>query len=126
MKGDDMTVPKIQYGTARSVKEWIGKTPDSKAPPRVRLRVFDAHGGICHISGRKIRAGDAWELEHVVRLKDGGENRESNLAPALVNFHKEKTADENKQQAKEDRIRKKHLGIWQSKSPKIQSRPFNR
>lgn len=96
---------------SRSVPEWIGKTPDSKVPPRVRLRVFDRHKGICHISSIKIRPGDKWELEHIKRLKDGGENRESNLAPALVEPHKEKTSQENKQQAKEDRIRKKHFGI---------------
>jgi len=118
--------PRIQYGTARSIKEWIGKTPDSKAPPSVRIRVFDAHGGICHISGRKITASDRWELDHIKRLKDGGENRESNLAPAIVEFHKEKTRQENEEQAKTDRIRKKHLGIWKSKYPKMQSRGFGR
>ena len=95
----------------RQVAEWIGKTPDTPVPPRVMLRVFDRHKGICHISKRKIRAGEKWECDHVIRLKDGGENREMNLAPALVIPHQEKTAEENKQQAKEDRLRKKHLGI---------------
>ena len=108
----------------RSVPEWIGKTPDSKVPPRVKLRVFDRHKGICHISGRKIRAGDKWDLEHVKRLKDGGENREANLAPALIIPHQEKTAAENKQQAKEDRLRKKHLGL-QPEKKKWPARKFN-
>ena len=40
---------------SRAVPEWIGKTPDTKVPPRVRLRVFEKHDGTCHISGRKIR-----------------------------------------------------------------------
>lgn len=110
--------------TARKIKEWIGKTPDTQPPPRVRLRVFNKYNGICYLSGRKIRPGMVWELDHIQRLKDGGENCESNLAPALKEYHAVKTAGENKQQAKEDRIRKKHLGIWESKYPKMQSRGF--
>jgi hypothetical protein len=26
--------------------------------------VFDRCGGVCHISGAKIRAGDKWEMDH--------------------------------------------------------------
>lgn len=95
----------------RSVPEWIGKTPDTPAPPRVRLRVFEAHGGVCYLSGRKIMPGDAWQLEHPLALVNGGENRESNLAPALTAAHKIKTAEDVAQKAKNDRVRKRHLGI---------------
>lgn len=95
--------------TGRSVAEWIGRTPDSKVPPHVRVRIFDAHDGRCHITGRKIRAGEAWELEHRKALRDGGENRESNLAPALVEPHKGKTRAERKRGAKADHARQKHL-----------------
>lgn len=100
----------------RSVKEWIGKTPDSAIPPRVKLRVFEAHGGICYLSGRKIRPGDEWDCDHIQALCNGGENRESNLAPALRTAHREKTAGDVKQRAKDDRVRKKHLGIYKPKS----------
>lgn len=96
---------------SRQVEEWIGKTPDTPAPPRVRLRVFERHKGICYLSGRKIGAGDKWQLEHPQALINGGENRESNLAPALVEPHKAKTAEDVKQKAKNDRVRKRHLGI---------------
>jgi hypothetical protein len=65
----------------RSIPEWIAKHDDQAVPPRVRLRVFAAHDGICHISGRKIAAGERWELEHKVALCNGGQHRESNLAP---------------------------------------------
>lgn len=102
---------------SRSVDEWIGKTDDSMPPPRVRLRIFDAHGGVCHISQRKIRAGELWDLDHVLALCNGGENRESNLAPALRDRHREKTADDVKQRAKDDRVRAKHLGIFTPKYP---------
>lgn len=102
---------------SRSVDEWIGKNDDAMPPPRVRLRIFDAHGGVCHISKRKIRAGELWDLDHVIALCNGGENRESNLAPALRDKHREKTADDVKQRAKDDRVRAKHLGTYKPKYP---------
>jgi 5-methylcytosine-specific restriction protein A len=94
----------------RTVPEWIGKTDDTPAPPRVRARVFLAHEGVCHITGRKIAPGEKWELDHVVALINGGENRESNLAPALVAAHKAKTAQDVAQKAKDARVRGKHIG----------------
>ena len=110
---------------AREVPEWIGKTPDSKVPPRVRLRVFEAAGGICHLSQRKIQPGEKWELEHKIALILGGEHRETNLAPALVAPHKEKTAAEMKVKSKIADTRKKHLGITRPKQS-IPGRGFAR
>lgn len=107
--------PRIAKARGRSVEEWIGKTPDSMPPPRVRLRIFDRHHGTCHISGRKIQAGGRWELEHIKRLDDGGENRESNLAPALASAHKAKTKAERADAAKSDSVRKRHVGITRPK-----------
>jgi 5-methylcytosine-specific restriction protein A len=95
----------------RKTDEWIGKTPETPAPPRVRLRVFERYNGTCYLSGRKIMPGDKWHIEHLQALINGGENRESNMAPALVEPHKIKTAADVKQKAKNDRVRKKHLGI---------------
>lgn len=108
--------------TGRSVPEWIGKTPDSKVPERVRLRVFLAHGGVCHISRRPIRVGEAWELEHVKPLSMGGEHRETNMAPALVMAHREKTSREAGERAKADRIRAKHLGTYPKSPTPLKSR----
>lgn len=96
---------------SRSVEEWRGKTNDSPIPPRVRLRVFAAHMGRCYLSGRRIGPADAWEVDHIVALVNGGEHRERNLAPVLREKHREKTAEDVKQKAKNDRIRKRHLGI---------------
>lgn len=110
---------------ARSVPEWIGKTPDTKVPDRVKLRVWERHEGRCHICTAKIMAGDLWDTDHVKRLKDGGENRESNLAPAHKRCHARKTAEENRQQAVDDRKRKKHLGITGPKQT-IKGRGFRK
>ena len=95
----------------RSTEEWVGKTPDTSVPPYVKLRVYARHGGICHIAKRKIFAGEPWDIEHVDALCNGGENRESNLAPALRDKHKNKTANDRAIKAKTDRQKKKHLGI---------------
>ena len=108
----------------RAVEEWIGKTPDSRPPERVVVRVFDRASGICHISGRKILATDKWEVEHIKPLKAGGENRESNLAPALVEPHKKKTAEERKITAKISRTRKKHIGVTKKRKHKWPKRKF--
>lgn len=104
---------------SRAVAEWIGKTDDTKIPDRVRLRVFLAHDGICHLSGRKIGPADKWDMDHVIALINGGEHRESNLAPALRGKHREKTAEDVALKAKAASIRQRHLGI-----PKAKSRPM--
>lgn len=95
----------------REIPEWKGKTDDSPIPARVRLRVFARHGGICHISGLKIGVSDAWDCDHVLALCNGGEHRENNLAPALRDRHRKKTELDVAEKAKNDRVRKKHLGI---------------
>jgi hypothetical protein len=95
----------------RRTQEWIGRTDDSRPPDYVLLRIFARHDGICHISGRKIMPGEKWEAEHILAICNGGRNCESNMAPALVKPHKVKTAADLALKAKNDRVRKRHLGI---------------
>lgn len=102
--------------TGRSVDLWVGSTPDAAIPPRVRLRVFERHGGVCALSGRKIRVGDAWDLDHRVPLIMGGRHAEDNLQPVLKDAHREKTKADVAAKAKADRIRARHLGIAKPKS----------
>lgn len=108
----------------RRVPEWIGKTPDSKIPPRVRLRVFLDHEGFCYLSGRKIRSGDLWDVEHKVALCNGGEHRETNLAPALRDKHREKTAQDVAEKAKIAAKQMANLGMRQPS--RLQSRGFDK
>lgn len=111
----------------RQVEEWIGKHDDQPVPARVRLRIFEKHSGVCYLSGRKIRAGEKWEVEHVLALSLGGEHRESNMAPALVAPHKIKTASDRKTKAKNDRVRKRHLGIVSpSRFPGARNSPWKK
>jgi 5-methylcytosine-specific restriction endonuclease McrA len=101
----------------RAVDEWIGKTHDSAIPPRVKVRIFERHQGICHLTKRRIRAGEAWDCDHVIALCNGGEHREGNLAPALRQPHREKTAEDVRVKSKIARIRKRHLGIATARRP---------
>ena len=96
---------------SRTVPEWIGKTDDTPVPTRVRVRIFQRFAGICHISGRTIRPGEAWDLDHIVSLINGGEHREFNLAPALKAPHREKTKQDLAEKSKVYHKKAKNLGI---------------
>lgn len=97
--------------TGRKLPEWIGSSPDAAIPPRVRLRVFEAAGGVCAETGRKIQPGEEWDCDHRIPLAIGGEHRESNLQPVLRFAHRQKTALDVKAKAKAARLAKKHVGI---------------
>lgn len=102
--------------------EWIGKTDAAPVPPRVRLRVFDAHSGICHWCKLPIKTGETWATDHVKALILGGENREANLGPIHGHCHFAKTGREQAQKSKDAAVRRKHLGIVDA--PKMEGRPF--
>lgn len=110
---------------ARAVDEWIGKTPDTPAPPRVRLRVFDAKGGRCHRCSRKIAAGEGWTLEHVVALINGGANREANLSVTCRWCLPEKNAEDVAEKSRVYSIRAKHVGAVEKPKYRWPKRPMN-
>lgn len=110
--------------TGRAVPEWVGKTPDAKVPPRVRLRIWERECGICHISKRKIQPGEAWELDHKIALANGGKHCESNLFPALKDKHREKTKADVAEKSKVASVAKHHVGIKRDTSRPIQSAPL--
>ncbi len=98
----------------RTVEEWIGKTDDQRAPPRVRERIF-SRDSTCHLCKCEIQPGQKWDMDHVKALINGGENRESNLRPAHRKCHVAKTAQDVAEKSKVADIRKKHLGITRPK-----------
>lgn len=110
----------------RALEIWVGKTDDEMPPPRVRLRIFQAHGGRCYRSGRLIRPGDKWALDHILAIINGGKNIETNLAPILEDSHKEKTAEDLAIKSKTYRMAAKHAGTWPASKAKIRSRGFDR
>lgn len=95
--------------TARAVKEWIGRTPESMPGKLVKLRIYARQNGLCACGcGRVMNLNrDKIDCDHKIALKDGGENRESNLQLMLHEHHVAKSsleatarADANSHQAK--------------------------
>jgi 5-methylcytosine-specific restriction endonuclease McrA len=60
--------------------------------------------------------GDAYDFDHIIALCNGGENRESNIALALREKHRAKTAKDVAEKSKVARIRAKHLGLAKPKT----------
>lgn len=96
---------------SRSVEYWIGKTDDSAVPSRVKFRIFERFDGRCACCGRKILAGERWDVDHIVAICNSGQNRESNLQPLLTAHHRAKTKLDVAIKSKTNRTRSRHLGI---------------
>lgn len=111
----------------RALPEWIGATPDTHVPPRVKARVLIRFKRKCHRTGLRIRSGAPWDTEHVIAIINGGENRENNLAPILRGKpHRDKTNADVAEKSKVARMRLKDLGIYPKPLRKIPSRPFQK
>jgi 5-methylcytosine-specific restriction protein A len=108
---------------ARKLEEWIGRTDDHRAPKTVRDRVMDRTSRTCHLCNRPISLKDKYDIDHVKALINGGENRETNLAPAHRDCHKVKTAEDVALKAKAAKQRQKHLRIVDTKQ-KIPGAPM--
>lgn len=108
---------------ARTVKEWVGATEDTRAPPRVLRRIFEREGGRCHLSGRVIAPGELWQADHKIALINGGMNCESNLFPALGDPHKEKTRADVAEKKRVAALALSNIGGSRS-APSFHSRGF--
>lgn len=75
-----------------------------------RVRIFDTAGGLCHLCERKIRVGEAWDVEHVIPYALTRDDSDENLRPAHVGCHKAKTKDDVATIAKAKRVSAKHRG----------------
>lgn len=100
----------------RSVPEWIGATPDTAIPPRVRLRVFERCDSRCHRCNRKLTPADTWIVEHMTALVNGGANAESNLSITCGWCKPVKDAEDVAIKSKSARVRAKHAGIKPKRS----------
>lgn len=95
----------------RSTKEWIGETPNTPIPPRVRVRVFERAYGICAGCSRLIFAGDKWQCDHKIPLIADGENKESNLQLLCDWCHKDKTKLDVANKSISYKKRAKNIGV---------------
>ena len=101
---------------ARKVTPWVGKTDDSRVPPRVRLRIFIRADGKCELCKSVIRGG-RWECDHTIALINGGENAETNLRCLCRNCHLNETVKDVDEKSKVARIAMQHWGIKKAKRP---------
>lgn len=109
---------------ARSVPEWIADHDDQAIPARVKARILLRYNGRCALTGIKLMPGDI-DFDHIKSLRNGGAHRESNLQPVYRPAHREKTAQENSEGAKADRIFAKHHGLWRKSKNPIRSKGFS-
>lgn len=101
----------------------VGTTPRKPLTPTQRLRLFEAHKGVCCCCGLYIKAGERWIDEHIIPLALGGTNDLENRAPAHEKCAALKTKDDMERIAKAKRQKRAHLGI-KVKPPQIISRGF--
>lgn len=101
----------------------VGTTPRKPLTPTQRLKLFEAHRGICCCCGAYIKAGERWIDEHIIPLALGGTNDLENRAPAHEKCAALKTKDDMERIAKAKRQKRAHLGI-KAKPPQIISRGF--
>lgn len=98
----------------RQLSEWVGKTPDTPIPPRVKIRVFDIQEGKCaHCTIKIIHSP---QYDHKLAIILGGENRESNIQLLCKPCHAGKTMVDVAQKSVEYRKKAKNLGIKLKKS----------
>lgn len=111
---------------ARKRPEWIGRTDDTPVPAKVQERISRDQNDCCAKCGKPFgpHKDAKANCDHIVPLRDGGENRQSNLQMLCNWCHVLKTAGEATSRAKTTRIRKKHLGIDAVKTNRWQSRGF--
>lgn len=76
-----------------------------------RVRIFDAHRGICSICRMKIDAGQEWDVSHEVPLAIGGSDTPDNMRPAHRRCHRAITREQDLPRiAKAKRQRASHIG----------------
>jgi 5-methylcytosine-specific restriction protein A len=101
----------------RELPEWVGKSPDTLVPPRIRLRIFQRQGGFCPVCDRPLRPG-AWDLDHKRALINGGAHAESNLqAVCRVPCHSDKSKTDVAEKSRVYERQLSHAGIKRSKRP---------
>lgn len=102
----------------RSEEADVGTTVRKALTPTQRLKMFEAHKGMCVLCGAKIHAGKPWVDEHLTPLSQGGSNDMTNRGPAHKACADTKTFGSDGDlatTAKSKRQKIRHLGIHKPK-----------
>ena len=95
----------------------VGTTPRKSMGRMRRLRIFEAHGGVCCLCRDKIDGvREKWTVEHLRALGLGGEDSDDNCAPAHEACRRQKDKVDVAAISKAKRVKAKHLGIAKAKS----------
>lgn len=90
----------------------VGTTKRGAMSRMRRLRIFEAHGGVCCLCQTKIDGvREAWIVEHLRALVLGGADTDDNLAPAHERCRRVKDKADVAAGAKAKRVKARHLGI---------------
>jgi len=108
------------------LKTWVGKTDESMPGIHVLLRLYSKQNGLCACGcGRTMNfERDKIDCDHIIPLRDGGENVEDNLQLLLQEHHRVKTVAENVARGKERQH--KARAFTALRKPSFQSRGFDR
>lgn len=104
---------------SRELPEWIADNDNQAIPARVRVRVFEKHGGKCAICTLPIVGKLRPAIDHIQAIINGGKNRERNLQLLCVPCHAGKTKADVRQKSTEYRKRMKAQG---HKKPRAMTR----
>lgn len=113
---------------ARAVPEWQGRTDDAMPGIHVLMRLYAKQDGLCACGCGRVMNFDRDQIhcDHKTPLRDGGENRESNLQLMLAEHHLDKTVAENVARGKERRHKSKAFPQLKARKRKWNSRPLGR
>lgn len=90
----------------------VGTTPRRPMPEMRRLRIWEAHKGICILCKAKIDGvREAWTIEHIIPLGLGGADADHNCGPAHETCRRVKDKADVSKIAKAKRAKARHLGI---------------
>lgn len=102
----------------------VGTTKRGHLSNRDKLSIWEREGGKCYLCGHAIQAalGEGFVYEHVRALELGGADDKSNIRLTCTPCALDKTKDDHRRAAKAKRVKLKHLGLKESKTPM----PFGR
>ena len=99
----------------------VGTTKRGSMSETRRLRIWEAHRGMCCLCGEKIDGvREKWTIEHLRALGLGGEDVDSNCRPAHEDCRRIKDKDDVSRISKAKRQKANHIGI---KKPKGRPMP---
>ena len=91
------------------------RTARREFPNRIRAEAYLRADGKCEEGGATVKH-KPYQVDHIIPCWQGGEPTLDNARVLCVPCHRPKSAEETRQTAKADRLRRKHIGAAPKKS----------